>query len=128
MTAAVFFQSQHFNLNRLRGISDETLEMHFKLYEGYVKETNSLMEKLEQLSQGNEVREEEKLAFGELTRRLGFVWGNRPGQRLAFHREIDVVHEDSLGLVHRDIDRLSVVNRVFVIFVVQVGACRIGSG
>lgn len=31
-----------FKLKGLTGISDKTLEMHFKLYEGYVKATNSL--------------------------------------------------------------------------------------
>ena len=34
------YQVKEFNLSRLNGISDQTLEMHFKLYEGYVKETN----------------------------------------------------------------------------------------
>jgi len=35
------YQPKQFNLSGLNGISDRTLEMHFKLYEGYVKETNS---------------------------------------------------------------------------------------
>ena len=39
------YQPKQFDLNRLHGISDQTLEMHFKLYEGYVKETNRLTEK-----------------------------------------------------------------------------------
>ena len=33
-------------MSNLTGISDETLEMHFKLYEGYVKETNKLNDKI----------------------------------------------------------------------------------
>jgi len=41
MTPAIYFQPQHFSLSGLHGISDETLEMHFKLYEGYVKEVRS---------------------------------------------------------------------------------------
>ena len=36
------YQAKQFNLSNLNGISDRTLEMHFKLYEGYVKETNKL--------------------------------------------------------------------------------------
>jgi Fe-Mn family superoxide dismutase len=32
------YQTKQFNLSGLNGISDRTLEMHFKLYEGYVKE------------------------------------------------------------------------------------------
>src|SRR5262245_9105176 len=74
MAAAALFQPQHFALSGLKGISDKTLEMHFKLYEGYVKETNNLVEKLEELSQGKGIREDERLAFGELTRRLGFEY------------------------------------------------------
>ena len=34
------YQVKEFNLSGLNGISDQTLEMHFELYEGYVKETN----------------------------------------------------------------------------------------
>jgi len=74
MTPAVSFQIQRFNLSGLHGISDETLEMHFKLYEGYVKETNNLTEKLEKLSLGNGLPEGGRVTFGELTRRLGFEY------------------------------------------------------
>ena len=34
------YKAKQFNLKGLKGISDETLELHFKLYEGYVNETN----------------------------------------------------------------------------------------
>lgn len=40
------YQAKQFNLSGLNGISDRTLEMHFKLYEGYVKETNKLTDKI----------------------------------------------------------------------------------
>ncbi len=40
------YQAKQFKLSGLQGISDQTLEMHFKLYEGYVKETNRLSEKI----------------------------------------------------------------------------------
>jgi superoxide dismutase len=40
------YQAKKFNLSGLNGISDQTMEMHFKLYEGYVKETNALHEKI----------------------------------------------------------------------------------
>ncbi len=35
------YKARQFDLSDLKGISDKTLEMHFKLYEGYVKETNN---------------------------------------------------------------------------------------
>ena len=44
MSSSGIYKPRQFNLSNLKGISDETLEMHFKLYEGYVKETNKLNE------------------------------------------------------------------------------------
>jgi superoxide dismutase, Fe-Mn family len=90
MTPAVSFQTQRFNLSGLHGISDETLEMHFKLYEGYVKETNNLTEKLEKLSLGNGLPEGERVTFGELTRRLGFEYNGM------------VLHEYYFGNLKKD--------------------------
>jgi hypothetical protein len=46
MTFTNSYQARQFNLSGLNGISDRTLEMHFKLYEGYVKETNNLSDKI----------------------------------------------------------------------------------
>ena len=43
------YTAKQFNLGGFKGISDRTLEMHFKLYEGYVKETNRLTDKLSEL-------------------------------------------------------------------------------
>ena len=40
------YKAKKFNLSGLSGISDKTLEMHFGLYEGYVKNTNLLSEQL----------------------------------------------------------------------------------
>jgi Fe-Mn family superoxide dismutase len=58
----------------LRGISDQTLEMHFKLYEGYVKETNRLQENIAGILQDGRVDEQEMPAYSELKRRLGFEY------------------------------------------------------
>jgi superoxide dismutase, Fe-Mn family len=43
------YKPQQFNLSGLKGISDQTLEMHFKLYEGYVQNTNVLTEKITEI-------------------------------------------------------------------------------
>jgi Fe-Mn family superoxide dismutase len=48
MSLVSSYKPRQFNLSGLNGISDQTLEMHFKLYEGYVKETNNLTEKISQ--------------------------------------------------------------------------------
>ena len=66
------YKAQQFNLSGLTGISDQTLEMHFKLYEGYVKETNKLSEKIQEFIKDGNVDQEEMPAYSELTRRLGF--------------------------------------------------------
>lgn len=66
------YKAREFNLSGLQGISDETLEMHFKLYQGYVKETNKLSEKIQESIKDGNVDQEEMPAYSELTRRLGF--------------------------------------------------------
>lgn len=66
------YTAKKFNLSGLKGISDQTLEMHFKLYEGYVKETNNLQEKISQILKDGKVDQEEMPAYSEFKRRLGF--------------------------------------------------------
>ncbi len=66
------YKARDFNLSALNGISDQTLEMHFKLYEGYVKEANKLSEKISEFIQDGKVDQDEMPAYSELTRRLGF--------------------------------------------------------
>src|ERR671926_1912210 len=68
------YQAKQFDLSGLNGISDQTLEMHFKLYEGYVKETNKLTEKIAEFLADGKVDQEEMPAYSELTRRLGFEY------------------------------------------------------
>ena len=74
MTSAGSYKARQFNLSGLNGISDETLEVHFKLYEGYVKETNKLTEKINEFIKDGNVDQEEMPAYSELTRRLGFEY------------------------------------------------------
>jgi Fe-Mn family superoxide dismutase len=68
------YQAKQFKLSGLHGISDRTLEMHFKLYEGYVKETNRLTERIWDFLKDGRVDQEEMPAYSELTRRLGFEY------------------------------------------------------
>src|SRR6266550_4384240 len=70
----VTYKPRQFNLSGLKGISDESLEMHFKLYEGYVTETNRLNEKISAILADGKVDHEEMPAYSELTRRLGFEY------------------------------------------------------
>ena len=68
------YKPKEFNLSGLDGISDRTLEMHFKLYAGYVTNTNLLTEKIAAILADGKVDQEEMPAYSELTRRLGFEY------------------------------------------------------
>lgn len=74
MSSIGSYQARQFNLSGLQGISDQTLEMHFKLYEGYVKETNNLTTRITEFIEDGKVDQEEMPAYSELTRRLGFEY------------------------------------------------------
>jgi Fe-Mn family superoxide dismutase len=65
------FTPKKWNLSGLHGISDKTLETHFGLYEGYVKNTNLLNEQIAELTgQGRAAGADPH--FAELRRRIGF--------------------------------------------------------
>ncbi len=72
--SAPAYKAKTFNLSGLAGISDKTLEMHFKLYEGYVKATNQLNEAVAGFLADGKVDQEEMPAYSELKRRLGFEY------------------------------------------------------
>ena len=74
MSSDSSYKARQFNLSGLTGISDQTLEMHFKLYEGYVKETNNLSERITEFIKDGSVDQDEMPAYSELTRRLGFEY------------------------------------------------------
>ncbi|HYP01613.1 MAG TPA: Fe-Mn family superoxide dismutase [Pyrinomonadaceae bacterium] len=74
MDANNSYKPKQFDLSGLNGISDKTLELHFKLYEGYVKETNNLTERIAKFLADGKVDQDEMPAYSELTRRLGFEY------------------------------------------------------
>jgi Fe-Mn family superoxide dismutase len=67
------YKPREFKLSGLKGISDRTLEMHFGLYQGYVKNTNLLTEQLVEMFQQAKA-EATNPAYAEVTRRLGFEY------------------------------------------------------
>jgi superoxide dismutase, Fe-Mn family len=77
-TALKSYTPKKWDLAGLQGISDETLQIHFGLYEGYVKNTNLLNERLADL-RGNGKNSGADPAFAELVRRLGWEFN---GMRL----------------------------------------------
>jgi Fe-Mn family superoxide dismutase len=67
------FKARSFPLSGLTGISDKTLEMHFGLYEGYVKETNQLTEQLAELVKAGKAAKNP--VYAEMNRHLGYEYG-----------------------------------------------------
>lgn len=67
------YTPKKWNLSGLQGISDKTLEVHFGLYEGYVKNVNLLNERLAALRSSGENKGANP-GYAELVRRLGFEY------------------------------------------------------
>ncbi len=65
----VFTPHDYTRLRGLEGITDEQIEVHLELYEGYVKRANALIEQTASLAKGGKV---ETPAFTEQRRRLGW--------------------------------------------------------
>ena len=65
----------------LAGFSDTLLNNHFTLYEGYVKNTNALSDKLKALSEKGELSTPE---FAEFKRRFGWEWNGMRMHELYF--------------------------------------------
>jgi Fe-Mn family superoxide dismutase len=68
------YKPKEFKLSGLNGISDKTIEMHFGLYQGYVKNTNLLTEQISEMIRKREASGKVP-AYAELNRRLGFEYG-----------------------------------------------------
>lgn len=81
------YTAKDFNLSDLTGISNETLEIHFTLYKGYVTNTNLLNEKLSEMIKGGQAGTP---GYAELTRRLGFEYNGM------------VLHEYYFGNMKKD--------------------------
>jgi len=72
------YAPRKWSLSGLQGISDATLELHFGLYEGYVKNVNLLNERLTELRSSGKAAGANP-GYAELVRRLGFEYN---GMRL----------------------------------------------
>ncbi|HVU06559.1 MAG TPA: Fe-Mn family superoxide dismutase [Candidatus Paceibacterota bacterium] len=66
------FEEKKFNIPALKGISAKNIEEHLKLYSGYVKHVNLILEKIDEMAKDSE---KNAYALGELQRRFGFEWG-----------------------------------------------------
>lgn len=75
------FEAQKFNIPTLKGLSAKTIEEHIKLYEGYVKHANLILEHISELA-----KDSEKFAYelGEIQRRFSFEFNGMRNHEIYF--------------------------------------------
>lgn len=70
------FEEKKFDIPKLKGLSEKSIEEHLKLYAGYVKNANLILAKIDEYSEDSSplvgAGEEHAYALGEIQRRLGF--------------------------------------------------------
>ena len=71
------YTPKQFNIGELTGLSKESLEEHLKLYEGYVKHTNLILEEVNS-------KDELNYADSEMQRRLGFEFNGMKNHEIYF--------------------------------------------
>jgi Fe-Mn family superoxide dismutase len=69
------FTEKKFSIGALSNISEKTIAEHLKLYAGYVKHANLILEKIADLSKTPEENTANVYTIGELRRRFGFEFG-----------------------------------------------------
>jgi Fe-Mn family superoxide dismutase len=78
------FEEKKFNIPKLKGISEKTTEEHLKLYAGYVKNANSILEKIPEY-QGYVAQDPfAPYVVGELGRRLSFEFNGMRNHEIYF--------------------------------------------
>jgi Fe-Mn family superoxide dismutase len=75
------FEEKKFNIGELKGISAKTIEEHLKLYSGYVKHTNLILQKIEEMSKDSEAN---SYAISEVQRRFGFEYNGMRNHEVYF--------------------------------------------
>jgi Fe-Mn family superoxide dismutase len=73
------FEEKKFNIGELKGISAKNIEEHLKLYSGYVKNVNLIMEKMATLD-----TEKDPYIVGELFRRFSFEYNGMRNHEIYF--------------------------------------------
>lgn len=75
------FEEKKFNIGELKGISSKNIEEHLKLYAGYVKHSNLVGQKIEELMTDSE---KNAYALGEVQRRFGFEYNGMRNHEVYF--------------------------------------------
>lgn len=75
------FEEKKFAIPELKGISKKTIEEHLKLYAGYVKHTNLIRSKTEEMKSDSE---KNAYPLGEINRRFGFEFDGMRNHEVYF--------------------------------------------
>ncbi len=75
------FEEKKFNIPELKRLSAKSIEEHLKLYAGYVKHSNLILQKIEELSTDSE---KNAYALGEVQRRFGFEYNGMRNHEVYF--------------------------------------------
>lgn len=87
------FTEQKFNIPTIEGISQKTIDEHLKLYSGYVKNSNLILEKIEEYSKD---LEKNAYAISEIQRRFAFEFNGMRNHEYYFEQlEGGVNHGDA---------------------------------
>lgn len=78
------FEEKKFNIPKLKGISEKTIEEHLKLYAGYVKNANSILEKMPEYRSYAKEDAFAPYAVGELARRFSFEYNGMRNHEVYF--------------------------------------------
>lgn len=76
------FEEKRFNIPELKGISAKSIEEHLKLYAGYVKNANLILEKIEEYKKDSEAH---AYALGEIQRRFSFEFNGMRNHEIYFN-------------------------------------------
>jgi Fe-Mn family superoxide dismutase len=83
------FEEKKFNIGELKGISKESVAEHLKLYSGYVKNANLILEKIEELRSD---QEKNSYAISEMMRRFGFEYNGIRNHEVYFESISDGIN------------------------------------
>jgi Fe-Mn family superoxide dismutase len=78
------FEEKKFNIPTLKGISTKTIEEHIKLYSGYVKNANSILEKMPEYRSYTATDTFAPYVVGELARRFSFEYNGMRNHEVYF--------------------------------------------
>ena len=75
------FEEKKFNIPELKGISKKSIEEHLKLYNGYVKHANLILDKIREMKID---AEKNAYALAEINRRFGFEYNGMRNHEIYF--------------------------------------------